>query len=149
MGLWRHTPTALVWQYPPPRGGEDPRGVANGVDTGTEISRRIQAGASAWRKVGRVMGDRHISWKLKGNMLSSYITPAYLYGLEIMTMTEKQQEKLQVCENNWVRRIAGVKGIDKGRMGEPRDEVGEEPAKVGWTRGKNGRGTIDEIDGYV
>ena len=41
-----------------------------------------------------------------------------------MAVTEKQQEKLQVCENNWVRRIAGVKRIDKRRMEELREEVG-------------------------
>ena len=27
---------------------------------------------------------------------------------------------------------------------ELREEAGEEPVKVGWTRGKNGRGTVDE-----
>ena len=67
------------------------------------------------------MGDRHISRKLKENVLSSCKTPAYVYGLESMAMTEKQQEKLQVCENNWVRRIAGVKRINKRIM----EEVGE------------------------
>ena len=41
-----------------------------------------------------------------------------------MAMTEKQHEKLQVCENNWVRRIVGVKRIDKRRMEELREEVG-------------------------
>ena len=45
-------------------------------DSGTEmeICRTIQAGASAWRKVEGVMGDRHTSRKLKGNVLSSCIT---------------------------------------------------------------------------
>ena len=49
-------------------------------DSGTEtdIHKRIQAGASAWRKVEGVMGNRHISRKLKGKMHSSCITPAYL-----------------------------------------------------------------------
>ena len=51
-----------------------------------------------------------------------------------------------------MRRMAGVKRIDKRRIEELRDEVGvresheeasEEPAK-GWTCRKNGRGTIDE-----
>ena len=50
-----------------------------------------------WRKVEGVMGD--ISRKLKGKVLSSCVTPAYLYSLETMAMTEKQQKKLQVCEN--------------------------------------------------
>ena len=46
-----------------------------------------------------------------------------------------------------VRRIAGVKRVDKRRMEERREEAGEELAKVGWTCGKNGRGTVDEESG--
>ena len=68
-------------------------------------ARRVQAGASAWRKVEGIMGDRCISRQLKGKVLSSCITPAYLYGLQTLVMTEKQQGRLQVCENNCVRRI--------------------------------------------
>ena len=48
----------------------------------------------------------------------------YLCGLETMVVREKQQEKPQVCENNFVRRIAGVNRIDKRKMEEPREEVG-------------------------
>ena len=48
----------------------------------------------------------------------------YLCGLETMALTEKQKEKPQVCKNNFVRRIAGVKRIDKRKMEEPREEVG-------------------------
>ena len=70
------------------------------------------------------MGDRHISRKLKGKVISLCITSAYLCSLETMAMTEKQQEKLQVCKNNWVRRIAGVKRVDNRRMEELREEVG-------------------------
>ena len=51
-------------------------------------------------------------------------TSISLYGLETMAMTEKQQDKLQVCDNNWLRRIAGVTRIDKRRMEELREEVG-------------------------
>ena len=35
-----------------------------------------------------------------------------------MALTEKQQEKVQVCENNVVRRIVGVKEDVKRRMCE-------------------------------
>ena len=47
----------------------------------------------------------------------------------------------------------GVKRINKRRMEElreevgvrePHEEAGEEPVKVGWTRGKNGYGAFDE-----
>ena len=54
----------------------------------------------------------------------SRIADSYLYGLETMAMTEQQQEKLQVYENNWQRRITGVKIIDKRRMEELMEEVG-------------------------
>ena len=37
----------------------------------------------------------------------------------------RQTTRETVCENNWVRRIVGVKRIDKQRMKEPREEVGE------------------------
>ena len=36
------------------------------------------------------------------------------------------------CENNWVRRIAGVKRIDKQRMEELREEVGERVSQGSW-----------------
>ena len=61
----------------------------------------------------RVMGDRRISSTLKGTVFTSCATPAYMYGVETMELTEKQQEKVQVCENNWIRRIMGVKTADK------------------------------------
>ena len=45
-------------------------------------------------------------------------------GLETTALTEKQQGKLQVCENNWIRRITRVKRANKRRMDELRVEVG-------------------------
>ena len=48
----------------------------------------ITAGANAWRKVEGMVGDRRISRKRKGNVLSSCVTPA---------LTEKQQ-KVQICK---------------------------------------------------
>ena len=70
-----------------------------------------------------MMGDRRISRKRKGNMLSPCITPAYTNALETMALTEKQQ-KVQICKNNLIRRIVGVKRADKRRMYELRVEVG-------------------------
>ena len=33
-------------------------------------------------------------------------------------MTEQQQQKLQVCENNWVRRITRTKKVDRRTMND-------------------------------
>ena len=57
---------------------------------------RITARVNDWRKVEGVMGDR--SRKCKGNVLSSCATPAYMNAPETKALTEKQQEKVQVCE---------------------------------------------------
>ena len=59
---------------------------------------RITTRANAYRKVEEVMVDRRISRKRKGYVLSSCVSPAYMNTLEMMALTEKQQEKVQVCE---------------------------------------------------
>ena len=98
----------------------------------TGLRRRVQAGANASRQVEGVMSDRHISKKLKGKILGACVTPEMLYGLETLPVSEKHQHILQVCENNyWVRRIDGVKRMDRRRMDEQREEVGIQKCLMG------------------
>ena len=94
-----------------------------------EVRRRTQAGANAWRKVEGVMLDRNISKKLKGKVLRTCVTPACQYDL--VALTEQQQQKLQVCENNWVRRITRTKKVDRRRMNDLRREVGMQCSLTG------------------
>ena len=54
------------------------------------------------------MADRRISKRLKGKVMSTCITPACLYGTETLALIELQQQSMEVCENNWVRKIARV-----------------------------------------
>ena len=65
-----------------------------------EVRRRAQAGANAWRAVEGVMADPRISKRLMGKVVSTCVTPACLFGTETLAMTELQQQRLQVCENN-------------------------------------------------
>ena len=82
----------------------------------TEIRRWITARANAWRKVEGVMGDRWISHKLKEKELNSCVTPAYMYGLEMTALTEKEQ-KVHICIINWIRRIVGEsRGWSEGKI---------------------------------
>ena len=65
-------------------------------------------------------------------------------------MTEQQQQqKLQVCENDWVRRITRTKSVDRRRKSDLRKEVnwhamqpnrkiGEKHDEMGRPLGKNG-----------
>ena len=61
------------------------------------------------------MADERISKRQNGKVMSTCLTPACLYGTETLSMTELQQ-RLQVCENNWVRKIARVLRADSRRM---------------------------------
>ena len=38
-------------------------------------------------------------------------------------MSELHQHKLQVFENNWIRRIAGVKRVERRRMKDLREKL--------------------------
>ena len=89
-----------------------------------EVRRRIQAGTNAWRNVEGVMGNRKISRKLKGKVLDSCVVPASTYGLETLALSELHQHKLQVCENNWIRRIAGVRRVERRRMKDLLEDAG-------------------------
>ena len=87
------------------------------------FKRRIQAGANARRNVEVVMMDKKISRKLKGNVLDSSTVPASSYGSETLALSELNQHKLYSCENNWIRRIAGVRRVERRRMKHMREEV--------------------------
>ena len=98
-----------------------------------EVRRRMQSGANAWRNVEGLMVDRNISRKLKGKVLDSYVVPANTYSLDTLALSELHQHKLQVCENNWIRRLAGVRRVERRRMKDLREEVGTTACIVGKT----------------
>ena len=66
-----------------------------------------------------VAGDRRMSLSRKGKRFSS----THVYDLETMapTVTENRWEKVQVYENNTVRRIGVMKRADKRRMEDPKE----------------------------
>ena len=69
-----------------------------GASKSTGRSERVK---SSW---GGGDGDRRISKRLKVKVVNTCVIPVCLYGTETLTMTELQQQRLQVCENNWVRK---------------------------------------------
>ena len=112
-----------------------------------EVRCRIQDEANAWGKVEGVMLDRNILKKLKGKVLRACVTPACLCCLE--TSVDRTTQQLQVCENNWVRRITRTKWVDKRKKDERPDErrwdaiqlnmnIGEKQGEMGRPLGKDG-----------
>ena len=67
----------------------------------------------------------------KSKVMSTYVTPACLYGTETLSLSELQQQRLQVCENNWVRKIARVTRADRRRMVELKEETGVQRSLTG------------------
>ena len=57
------------------------------------------------------------------------MVPASTYGLETLALSELHQHK--VCENNWIRRIAGVRRVERRGMKDLREEVGTKACIVG------------------
>ena len=57
--------------------------------TERKVHRRVQAGANAWRAVEGVMADRRISKRLKGKVMSTCVTQAYLYGTETLIGSDR------------------------------------------------------------
>ena len=88
-----------------------------------EIQRKVQAGAAAWRRVKGILWDRKLKKQLKGKVLEACVVPACLYALGTLALT-KRQEKIQIAENNWVRRICKVTKEDRRKMEELREEIG-------------------------
>ena len=69
------------------------------------------------------MVDRNIFQKTEGKVLDSCVVPASTYGFETLDLSELHQHKLQVCENNWVRKMARVRRGKRRRMKDLREEV--------------------------
>ena len=105
-------------QFRVPRRGS----VRRREDGEREVRRRVQAGSNAWRAVEGVMADRRISKRL----MSTCVTPVCLYGTETLALTELQQQRLQVCENNWVRKNSKS---NEGRQANKRDGSADEPGE--------------------
>ena len=47
-----------------------------------------------------------------------------LCGRETVALTGQQQQKLQVCKNNWFWRITVAKRVDRRRLNDLREEIG-------------------------
>ena len=56
-------------------------------------------------------------------MLEACVVPACIYGLGTVALTERQEEKIQTAENNWIRRMCKVTQEDRMKMKELREEI--------------------------
>ena len=78
-----------------------------------EIKKRVQAGWNGWRKVLGVICNRRLPAKVKEKVYSSVVRPAMVYGLEMVAVTKKQIEEMEVAEMKMLRFAMGVTRKEK------------------------------------
>ena len=80
-----------------------------------EIKKRVQEGWYEWKKVSGVICDRRLPARVKGKVHSSVVRPAMVYGLELVAVTKKQAEEMEVAGIKMLRFAIGVTKKDKIR----------------------------------
>ena len=99
--------------------------------TDKEVTKKIQAGWAAWRKITGVLCDRNVPTKVKGRMYKTMVRPAMMYGMEAKAVTGGQERKMEVAEMKMLRFSLG-----KTRLDRVRNETVRETLKVGELGGK-------------
>ena len=81
----------------------------------TEITQRVSAAWSNWKRYSGVLCDRRMPVKLKGKVYKTVVRPALLYGAETWATTRGQEARLEVNEMRMLRWMCGVTRRDKIR----------------------------------
>ena len=68
-----------------------------------------------WRKVSGVTCDRRLLTRVKGKVYSSVVRPAMVYGLEMVAVTKRQVEEMEVAKMKMLRFAMGVTRKNKVR----------------------------------
>ncbi|KAK3538685.1 hypothetical protein QTP86_012735 [Hemibagrus guttatus] len=89
--------------------------VQSNGECGKEVKKRVQAGWNGWRKVSGVLCDRKISARIKGKVYRTVVRPAMLYGLETVSLRNRQESELEVAELKMLRFSLGVTRLDRIR----------------------------------
>ena len=100
-----------------------------------EVTKRIQAGWGAWKKITGVMCDKKVPEKVRGGY-KTMVRPAMMYRMEAVAVTKVQEERMQVAEMKMLRWALELTRRDKVRKESIRErvQVGELKRKLRETR---------------
>ena len=65
--------------------------------------KRIQAGWGSWKEIMGIMCNKRVPEKLKGQTYKTMVRPSMIYGMEYISVTKRQEEKMQVAKMNMLR----------------------------------------------
>ena len=87
----------------------------------------MHAGWNRWRKVSGVIYYRRLPARVEEKVYSSVVRPAMVYGLEMVVVTKKQVEEMEVAEMKMLR--FGMEVMKKDKI---RNEYIRVTVKVEW-----------------
>ena len=94
----------------------------------TEINIRIGKAGAVMRELYRtIVAKRELSIRAKLAVFKAIYVPTLIYGHESWVMTERMRSQVQAAEMRFLRRVAGVRRIDRVRNSAIREELQIEP----------------------
>ena len=75
----------------------------------------MQAGWNGWTKVSGVICNRKLPARVKGKLYSLVVRLTMVYGLEMVAVTKKQVEEMEITDMKMLRFAMGVMREDKIR----------------------------------
>ena len=99
--------------------------------TTSDVDKRLAMAYTSFGKLSKtVWSNRNFSIKLKLRLLYALIYPIATYACSTWTLTKKDTNKLRVFENNCLRKILGIKLIDRVSIQKLHEKVGSSPVIV-------------------
>ena len=95
-----------------------------------DITLRIKAAWTSWRKVTGVIYDKRTPTKFKTKIYTTIVRPALLYGTECWAMKESDKRRLNTTEMRMLRAILGVTRLDRIRNEEIRRRLNVMPIEA-------------------
>ena len=92
----------------------------------SEIKRRIGIAKNAFRKMGNLITNRHISISTKIRAIRTYVWSTLLYGCETWTINKEMEGRLEAMEMWCWRRMLRVSWTEKRTNGSILDEIDKE-----------------------
>lgn len=102
--------------------------VCSDTSLDAEITKRISSAAAAFHRMDKIWRDRHLSIGVKMLVYRTIVVPALLYACETWTPLTRHVCKLEVFQNNCLRRILGVSRLDRVTVDDIRRRCQSQPS---------------------
>jgi hypothetical protein len=77
-----------------------------------EVKRRLNSGNACYHSIQNLLSSRLLSKNLQIRIYKTLILPVVLYGCETWSLTLREEHRLRLFENRFLRRMFGPKRDD-------------------------------------